>query len=57
LVSWNGAVLFFVWLQREARELVRTDGRASYASGLGIERLRPIDFLELDGFGYEENIP
>jgi hypothetical protein len=48
--------LFFVWLQREARELLRTDERASCASGLGTERLRPIDFLEFDGSGFEENI-
>jgi hypothetical protein len=27
-----------------------------YASGLGTERLRPVDFLERDGFGSEENI-
>jgi hypothetical protein len=44
-VNWNRAALFFVWLQREARELLRTDGRASCASGLGTERLRPIDFF------------
>jgi hypothetical protein len=56
-MNWNGAALFFVWLQREARELLRTDGRASCGSGLGTERLRPIDFLEWDGSGSEENIP
>jgi hypothetical protein len=56
-MNWNGAALFFVWLQREARELLRTDGRASRGSGLGTERLRPIDFLEWDGSGSEENIP
>ena len=38
--------MFFVWLQRETRELLRMDGRASCGSGLGTERLRPIDFLE-----------
>jgi hypothetical protein len=27
-----------------------------YASGLGKERLRPVDFLERDGSGSEENI-
>jgi hypothetical protein len=37
--------LFFVWLQREARELLRTDERASCASGLGTERLHSINFL------------
>jgi hypothetical protein len=26
------------------------------ASGLGTERLRPVDFLEWDGSGSEENI-
>jgi hypothetical protein len=26
-------------------------------SGIGTERLRPIDFLELNGSGSEENIP
>jgi hypothetical protein len=26
-----------------------------YASGLGTERLRPVDFLERDGSGSEEN--
>jgi hypothetical protein len=56
-VNWNGAALFFVWLQMEAHELLRADGRASCASGLGTERLRPIDFLEWDGSGSEENIP
>jgi hypothetical protein len=56
-VNWNRAALFFVWLQRWARELLRTDGRASCGSGLGTERLRPIDFLEWDGSGSEENIP
>jgi hypothetical protein len=55
-VNWNRAALFFVWFQREARELLRTDGRASYANGLGMERLCPIDFLEWDGSGSEENI-
>jgi hypothetical protein len=55
-VNWNRAALFFVWLQREVRELLRMDGRASCASGLGTERLCPIDFLE-DGSGSEENIP
>jgi hypothetical protein len=55
-VNWNRAALFFVWLQREARELLRTDGRASCASVLGTERLRPIDFLESDGSRSEENI-
>jgi hypothetical protein len=38
--------MFFVWLQREARELLHTDERATCASGSGTERLRPIDFLE-----------
>jgi hypothetical protein len=56
-MNWNGAALFFVWLHREARELLRTDERASRGSGLGTERLRPIDFLEWDGSGSEENIP
>jgi hypothetical protein len=55
-VNWNRAALVFVWLQREARELLRTDGRASCASGLGTERLRPINFLEWVGSGSEENI-
>jgi hypothetical protein len=55
-VNWNRAALFFVWLQKEARELLRTDGRTSCGSGLGTERLRPIDFLEWDGSGSEENI-
>jgi hypothetical protein len=27
------------------------------AGGLGTERLRPVDFLERDGSGSEENIP
>jgi hypothetical protein len=27
------------------------------ASGLGTKRLRPVDFLERDGSGSEENIP
>jgi hypothetical protein len=56
-VNWNEAALFFVWLQSEAHELLRTDGRASCGSGLGTERLHPIDFLELDGSRSEENIP
>jgi hypothetical protein len=56
-VNLNRAALFFVWLQRKARELLRTDGRASCASGLGTERLRSIDFLEWDGSGSKENIP
>jgi hypothetical protein len=56
-VNWNRAALFFVWLQREARELLRMEGRTSYASGLGTERLRPIDFLEWDGSRSKENIP
>jgi hypothetical protein len=38
-------------------ELLCMEGRASCASGLGTERLRPIDFLEWDGSGSEENIP
>jgi hypothetical protein len=55
-VNWNRAASSFVWLKREARELLRTDGRVSCASGLGTERLRPIDFLEWDSSGSEENI-
>jgi hypothetical protein len=38
-VSWNGATLFFVWLQTMRAE-------RDCASGLGTERLRPVDFLE-----------
>jgi hypothetical protein len=56
-VNWNRAALFFVWLQREARELLRMDGRASCASGPETERLCPIDFLEWSGSGSKENIP
>jgi hypothetical protein len=33
------------------------EGRASCASGLGTEQLRPVDFLEWNGSGSEENIP
>jgi hypothetical protein len=56
-MNWNRVAPSFFWLKREACELLRTDARASCASGLGTERLRPIDFLEWDGSRSEENIP
>jgi hypothetical protein len=70
--KWNGATLFFVWLQSEleqsdsilclveeslSRMRREVPESRDCMSGLGTERLRPVDFLEWDGSGSEENIP